>query len=69
MEWVSVERKLPENGTPVLIAAGHYVTLASWNSDEKRFQFTSREDAALISSNDITHWMPLPEPPKERHKG
>ena len=28
---------------------------------------TSREDAMAIPSERITHWMPLPELPKERH--
>lgn len=67
MEWISVARKLPERAAPVLIVAGQYITIADWNADERRFKMTSREDAALILPQEITHWTPLPELPPERH--
>ena len=67
MEWISIERKLPESAATLLVAAGAHIALADWNTEEKRFTFTTREDAALIRVEDITHWTPLPEPPKERH--
>ncbi len=67
MEWIHVNRKLPDSPAPVLIATRQYIALASWNAEERRFEMESREDAAMISSRDITHWMPMPELPKERH--
>ena len=51
----------------MLITTGRYIAMADWNAEEKCFQMTSREDAILISVKTITHWMPLPELPKERH--
>lgn len=67
MEWISVDLRLPESSTTVLITTGHYIAMADWDVEEKRFQMTNREDAILISVKTITHWMPLPELPKERH--
>jgi hypothetical protein len=67
MEWISVDRKHPESTAPVLVAAGQYIALADWDAEEKRFRMTRREDAALIPVETITHWMHLPELPKERH--
>lgn len=67
MEWIHIDRKLPDGSTPVLIATRQYVALASWNKKEGRFEMESREDAAMVSSRDVTHWMPIPELPKERH--
>jgi hypothetical protein len=67
MEWISVDRKHPQSAAPVLVAAGQYIALADWDAEEKRFRMASREDAALILVETITHWMHLPELPKERH--
>jgi len=66
MEWISVERKLPDNDTPVLVAAGERITLAYWDAGDGRFKMMSREDAAMILSGDVTHWTPLPELPHEK---
>ncbi|HEU5239823.1 MAG TPA: hypothetical protein VFU37_22010, partial [Pyrinomonadaceae bacterium] len=38
-----------------------------WDAVEGRFRMTSREDAAIILSQEVTHWTPLPELPQERH--
>lgn len=59
--WVSVEDRLPENGTPVLICnkqwdysvVANYAGCGVWiNTWEQRMTFTP------------THWQPLPEAPK-----
>lgn len=63
-EWISVNDRLPETGERVL-------TLDKWGHirDRELFRFKSgficfRPDG-LVPVKDITHWMPLPEPPKE----
>ena len=66
MEWISVERKLPDSGAPVLVAAGERITLAYWDAGDGRFKMMSREGAAMILSGDVTHWTPLPELPQEK---
>ena len=54
MEWVSVKDKLPENNVLEIITysptIGVECVSTSWLTDFE---------------NDITHWMPLPEPPKQ----
>jgi hypothetical protein len=67
MEWISVEKKLPEVEATVLVTTGRHITLADWMAEGQRFAMTSREDAVAIPVASITHWMPLPELPKERH--
>ena len=67
MEWISVERKLPDSDAPVLIAAGEHIATAYWDAGESLFIIMSREDAAMILSGDVTHWVPLPELPRKRH--
>lgn len=62
-EWISVKDRLPENGKIVLAY-----------SKEKGVTFTHRlwfhqTDRPFVIEYEgmvkVTHWMPLPEPPKE----
>lgn len=62
--WISVKERLPDEGVTVLVySKGSYeyftaeycpTTFNAWISSFYRFD-----------SDDITHWMPLPEPPKD----
>lgn len=67
-KWIPCSERPPEDGQDVLIwdnidktsFTGHYVWCDGWTVDGyavNRFHF------------DITHWMPLPEPPKEEQNG
>ncbi len=55
MEWISVEDRLPEKYQPVIaylpgiIYSDQHVQMIKW------------WDADVV---EVTHWMPLPEPPK-----
>ena len=59
-EWISVEERLPEVGEDVLLYSkeddkidiGHYSIMF------RRFFLRKFEDG------NVTHWMPLPKPPK-----
>jgi len=63
MDWVSVKDELPEHDALVLVTDGEHVTIAEWYQEDG--WSLSREDRAIgISSSTITHWMPLPAPPK-----
>lgn len=64
--WIPVSKKMPEERGCYLVTVKHWydgkpVTReafwngADWLSCEKRMEITPR----------VTHWMPLPEPPKE----
>jgi hypothetical protein len=64
MEWISVEDKLP-NGGDVLVSNGDEIWLGSyrWHSvDDGSWAVYMN---APFRSNSVTHWMPLPEPPKQ----
>lgn len=63
-QWISVEDRLPEPGERVLVTDGAFVGEAyrtiggAWR----------RYDGVLFQvclGSDVTHWMPLPEGPKE----
>ena len=67
-EWVSVEERLPEVGKTVL-------TLDKYGHIHDRYMYKCADGVALftaeylVTSKDITHWMNLPEPPKEGAEG
>ena len=58
IRWISVKDILPEEDTEVLAYDGRNIWLA-WLSGDN----TWGSDICNLG-NDITHWMPLPEPPK-----
>ena len=65
-QWISVEDRLPERGFKVLTVNGHgYIRIfALWKRTEREWCWIN--DAGHFNHcNDITHWMPLPEAPKE----
>lgn len=53
--WISVKERLPENGIEVLVVSDGE-TGASWHE--------AGEFGWAIGGT-VTHWMPLPQPPKE----
>ncbi|MBA5697580.1 DUF551 domain-containing protein [Acinetobacter radioresistens] len=55
MEWISVEDKTPLDSENV-------IAFHDWGDHQKiEIEFWSNKFSV---SNGITHWMPLPEPPK-----
>lgn len=70
--WIPVEERLPENGVPVLInyiasndRKYHPDGTAVWTDYGCFWWEGSLEDCDTEVAVPITHWMPLPEPPKE----
>ena len=60
-KWISVKDRLPDNDVPVMIYnydvnIGVYYKNKFHAFDENGYPF---------EINYVTHWMPLPEPPKE----
>jgi hypothetical protein len=55
MEWISVEDRLPEEGDVVLTF--------SKNGGRAVRKF---DNGQFGYYDDITHWMPLPDPPNEK---
>lgn len=62
--WISVKERLPKDGQKVIAAfrdgGGVIVDQARYSNGE--FDFA---DWAYVWDENITHWTPLPEPPKE----
>lgn len=61
MDWISVKERLPEEQTGVLIAVKdcRSVIAQVWNG-----RWTDVGESGLdYEQDDVTHWMPLPEPP------
>lgn len=61
MEWISVEDRLPENKVRVLLFDNEGFGVVSGRLIASVWYLESEKD---LNSN-VTHWMPLPEPPKE----
>lgn len=58
-EWQPIETA-PKDGTPILVAdSGPYAFVVEWNNKHRAWLGADR------SAWEPTHWMPLPEPPKE----
>ena len=66
-KWISVNERLPDRQADVLVVAFWHEcwqTMIGWHSDDgKKWRvltpYGEREPGG------VTHWMPLPEPPKE----
>lgn len=57
-DWISVEDRLPEPGVDVLVVyPDKHINMGTAGSDD-----WLEED---FEDGNITHWVPLPEPPKE----
>lgn len=69
-EWISVKERLPESRHDVLAYDGSFVVSAQiWrNYRGPQWSLPSSvggcEAEANFNENGITHWMPLPPPPK-----
>lgn len=64
-EWINVEDRLPERaGYYLVVLNGNHTSYALFNSKMKHHpaMWTSRQQDR---TSEVTHWQPLPEPPKE----
>ena len=64
--WISIKDRLPNHGDYVLVYFDSYkhgdIMYSSWYSQEHGF---IGNDKIHIDNSKITHWQPLPQPPKE----
>ena len=78
MEWISVKDRLPEDDQHVLVyhAEDFHITVGYFESDYVQYYIESdgskfytddgwETEISWAPKGDVTHWMPLPEPPKE----
>lgn len=65
-EWISVDDRLPDDGQLVLVAKNNAINIKEFNSSSELGSFwwdIVVGECSLLY--DYSHWMPLPEPPKE----
>lgn len=67
MQWINMKDRKPENGQEVLyyfdicgVNYGKYSRV--WEEDEQRFYDCFYGSKGFLC-DDVTHWMPMPEPP------
>ena len=73
MEWISVEKQLPEKPGIYLVylSKSQNVITASFRSYGISYDwynnvdFNGYKDSPFIITDKVTHWMPLPEPPDD----
>ena len=71
-DWISVKDRLPEgaNGNVISETVIAYTVeddaVVGWNHNNIWYLILPENDYVTEHENDyVTHWMPLPEPPKE----
>lgn len=65
-EWISVDERLPEFGSRVQVFDGRSVDIGNYADKDEIYPSGFWNDGFGSIYEDITHWMPLPEPPKEQ---
>ena len=60
MRWIPVEERLPKPQENPVIACDYTGVCLAWYSPTMGWKYRTG-----LSGVDITHWMPLPSPPKE----
>lgn len=79
-EWISTKDRLPEENTPVLICTTRKCVWKARYYDEYRvLQVLIRaaywevdgscDESIEFEPAEVTHWMPLPEPPEGERNG
>lgn len=65
MEWRTID-SAPKDGKPILVFDGNYMTTGWWHHYDKRFVLVVCGYGCVDGDLDnLTHWMPLPIPPKK----
>lgn len=64
-EWISVKDRLPDTNTDVLVTVfwcGRWQVKIGWRLKSGEWNVKAGFADSVLP---VTHWMPLPEPPKE----
>ena len=63
--WISVEDRLPEHRERVLVCGRTtYPSAATYDGTADEYRTWSGDGPMMYHTNYITHWQPLPNPPK-----
>ena len=63
-QWISVEDRLPGHGVRVLITDGENIGHARTQDRLHGYSWLVVSSNTHVPMSDVTHWMPLPLPPK-----
>ncbi|HBN1157367.1 TPA: DUF551 domain-containing protein [Escherichia coli] len=64
--WISCSERMPDDGQHVIILCdGAFVLYAQYRNGEFFDVVRNGEEFFETQSRNVTHWMPLPEPPQE----
>ncbi|HFI8503898.1 DUF551 domain-containing protein [Escherichia coli] len=66
-DWISCSERMPKGYADVLVTDGEHVEVKWW--DESGYWDSWTELNSDIFADEITHWMPLPEPPQGVSRG
>lgn len=62
-KWIPVSERLPEDCETVLVYAVGYMELGWYDTDNGEW----RSDEYTWDADEVTHWLPLPQTPKEEN--
>ncbi|MCK2712919.1 DUF551 domain-containing protein [Escherichia coli] len=70
--WISCSEQMPEDTKMLLAFSQGEIVAAYWNwvvnpIDYKKYRAFTYLSGYIL--DDVTHWMPLPEPPQEVNRG
>lgn len=64
-EWITCSERMPDEGQHVIILCdGAFVLYAQYRDGEFFDVVRNGEEFFETQSRNVTHWMPLPEPPE-----
>lgn len=61
--WISVEERLPEHMDDVLVWVGGLAEIGCHDENDDCWELYT-----YVGDGTVTHWMPLPKPPKEEQQ-
>ncbi len=68
--WISCSERMPDDGQHVIILCdGAFVLYAQYRDGEFFDVVRNGEEFFETQSRNVTHWMPLPDPPQEVNRG
>lgn len=70
--WISCSERMPEDTKMLLAFSQGEIVAAYWNWVVNPLDYKKYRAFTYLSGNildDVTHWMPLPEPPQEVNRG
>ncbi|ENA5990073.1 DUF551 domain-containing protein [Escherichia coli] len=70
--WISCSERMPEDTKMLLAFSQGEIVAAYWNWVVNPIDYKKHRAFTYLSGNildDVTHWMPLPEPPQEVNRG